>query len=250
MKTHRELVDGYLDASWALAMEQVAVRQGELAGALEERLARDPGAAVPRRTVKRCRAAIRRAFAPPPARRVRTVLTRVLIAAVLCGLLTTAACAVSPQFKAFLTHIFYSVAETFTSLTLRDPQIEDVAGMQGNTDQIYNGLRFEWLPEGYEYVDGEETERSRWVEFENERQEYIQIRVMGLAEAAAYTYDSESGEGERVAIGDYEGRLIDEGPYTLLFWVDEQRGEATMILASALPQEELLQLGESLRYEK
>ena len=85
MKTHRELVDGYLDASWALAMEQVAVRQGELAGALEERLARDPGAAVPRRTVKRCRAAIRRAFAPPPARRVRTVLTRVLIAAVLCG---------------------------------------------------------------------------------------------------------------------------------------------------------------------
>ena len=38
MKTHRELVEGYLDASWALAMEQVAVRQGELAGALEGRL--------------------------------------------------------------------------------------------------------------------------------------------------------------------------------------------------------------------
>ena len=247
MKTHRELVDGYLDASWALAMEQVAVRQGELAGALEERLARDPGAAVPRRTVKRCRAAIRRAFAPPPARRVKTVLTRVLIAAVLCGLLTTAACAVSPQFKAFLTHIFYSVAETFTSLTLRDPQIEDVSKSHGQAIEV-NGLRFEWLPEGYEYVDGEETERSRWVEFEDDRQEYIQIRVMGLAEAAAYTYDSESGEGERVAIGDYEGRLIDEGQYTLLFWVDEQRGEATMILASALPQEELFQLARALRY--
>ena len=249
MKTHRELVDGYLDASWALAMEQVAVRQGELAGALEERLARDPGAAVPRRTVKRCRAAIRRAFAPPPARRVRTVLTRVLIAAVLCGLLTTAACAVSPQFKAFLTHIFYSVAEAFTAFTLQDPQIEDVGALQGEA-QEFNGLRFEWMPEGYVYVDGEETERSRWVEFEDDRQEYIQIRVMGLAEAAAYTYDSESGEGEAVAIGDYEGRLIDEGQYTLLFWVDEQRGEATMILASALPQEELLQLAESLRYEK
>ena len=249
MKTHRELVDGYLDASWALAMEQVAVRQGELAGALEERLARDPGAAVPRRTVKRCRAAIRRAFAPPPARRVRTVLTRVLIAAVLCGLLTTAACAVSPQFKAFLTHIFYSVAETFTSLTLRDPQIEDVSKSHGQAIEV-NGLFLEWLPEGYEYVDGNETARLRRVDFQNGQEEYIQIRVMALTEASAYTYDSESGEGERVAIGDYEGRLIDEGPYTLLFWVDEQRGEATMILASALPQEELLQLGESLRYEK
>lgn len=249
MKTHRELVDGYLDASWALAMERVAVRQGELAGALEERLARDPGAAVPRRTVKRCRAAIRRAFAPPPARRVRTVLTRVLIAAVLCGLLTTAACAVSPQFKAFLTHIFYSVAEVFTAFTLQDPQIEDVGALQGEA-QEFNGLRFEWLPEGYEYVDGEETARLRRVDFQNGQEEYIQIRVMALTEASAYTYDSESGEGERVEIGDYEGRLIDEGQYTLLFWVDEQRGEATMILASALPQEELLQLGESLRYEK
>ena len=249
MKTHRELVDGYLDASWALAMERVAVRQGELAVALEERLARDPGAAVPRRTVKRCRAAIRRAFAPPPARRVRTVLTRVLIAAVLCGLLTTAACAVSPQFKAFLTHIFYSVAETFTSLTLRDPQIEDVSKSHGQAIEV-NGLFLEWLPEGYEYVDGNETARVRRVDFQNDQGEYIQIRVMALTETAAYTYDSESGEGERVAIGDYEGRLIDEGPYTLLFWVDEQRGEATMILASALPQEELLQLAESLRYEK
>ena len=249
MKTHRELVDGYLDASWALAMERVAVRQGELAGALEERLARDPGAAVPRRTVKRCRAAIRRAFAPPPARRVKTVLTRVLIAAVLCGLLTTAACAVSPQFKAFLTHIFYSVAETFTSFSLQDPEIENVGALQGHAGEI-NGLRFEWLPEGYEYVDGEETARLRRVDFQNSQEEYIQIRVMALTEASAYTYDSESGEGEAVAIGDYEGRLIDEGQYTLLFWVDEQRGEATMILASALPQEELLQLGESLRYEK
>lgn len=247
MKTHRELVDGYLDASWALAMEQVAVRQGELAGALEERLARDPGAAVPRRTVKRCRAAIRRAFAPPPARRVRTVLTRVLIAAVLCGLLTTAACAVSPQFKAFLTHIFYSVAEVFTAFTLQDPQIEDVGALQGEA-QEFNGLRFEWLPEGYEYVDGEETARLRRVDFQNGQEEYIQIRVMALTEASAYTYDSESGEGERVEIGDYEGRLIDEGQYTLLFWVDEQRGEATMILASALPQEELFQLARALRY--
>ena len=38
MKTHQELVDSYLDASWALAMEQVAIRQGDLARELEESL--------------------------------------------------------------------------------------------------------------------------------------------------------------------------------------------------------------------
>ena len=248
MKTHRELVDGYLDASWALAMERVAIRQGELAGALEEQLARDPDAAVPRRTVKRCRAAIRRAFAPP-ARRVKTVLTRVLIAAALCGLLTTAACAVSPRFKAFLTHIFYSVAETFTAFTLQDPQVEDIGALQGLAKEIH-GLRFEWLPEGYEYVDGEETERSQWAEFEDGQQGYIQVRVMGLTEASAYTYDSQSGESESVKVGDHEGRLTDGGGYLTLFWIDEQQGRVTVILATALPQEELLQLAESIRYEK
>ena len=247
MKTHRELVEGYLDASWALAMEQVAVRQGELAGALEERLARDPGAAVPRRTVKRCRAAIRRAFAPPPARRVRTVLTRVLIAAVLCGLLTTAVCAVSHQFKAFLTHIFYSVAETFTSLTLRDPQIEDVSKSHGQAIEV-NGLRFEWMPEGYEYVDGLETEKSQWVEFEDEECERIRVRVMAAEDASAYTYDSEDADGEPIEIGNHEGELIDEDGYLTLFWIDEQQGKVIIILATDLSEEGLLQLARALRY--
>ena len=245
MKTHRELVDGYLDASWALAMEKVAMRQGELAGELEKRLEQDPGAAVPRRTVKRCRAAIRKAFSQP-VRRVKTVLARVVIAAVLCGLLTTVACAISPDFKAFLTRIFYSVTETFTSFALRDPQVENVAGMQGNTDQMYNGLRFEWLPEGYEYVDGQETERLRRVEFENKMQDYIWIRVTNTDESSAYTYDSEVDTPIPVQIGELEGWLSVDGTSTSLFWVDDQQDKAIMILATNLPQEEILQLARAL----
>lgn len=247
MKTHRELVDGYLDASWALAMERVAIRQGDLAGELEDRLKQDPGAAVPRHTVKRCRAAIRRAFSPP-VKRAKAVLARVVIAAVLCGLLTTAACAISPDFKEFLTRIFYSVTETFTFFTLRDPQVEDVASMQGDTEQAYNGIRFEWLPEGYEYVNGEETGKSRWVEFANDKQGYIQIRVMDLTEASAYTYDSQNGVGDAVKVGDLEGRLTDENGYLTLFWVDEQQGRTAVILATALPEEELFQLARAMRY--
>ena len=246
MKTHRELVDGYLDASWALAMERVAIRQGELAGELAERLEQDPGTAVPRRTVKRCRAAIRRAFAPP-VKRAKAVLARVVIAAVLCGLLTTAACAISPNFKAFLTRIFYSVTETFTAFTLKDPQSEDVGALQGE-EKVFDGLRFEWLPEGYEYVDGEKTGRSQWVEFANDKQGYIQIRVMDLTEASAYTYDSQNGVGEAVKVGDLEGRLTDENGYFTLFWIDEQQGKTTVILSTALPKEELFQLARALRY--
>lgn len=246
MKTHRELVDGYLDASWALAMEKVAMSQGELAGELEKRLEQDPGAAVPRRTVKRCRTAIRKAFSQP-VRRVKTVLARVVIAAVLCGLLTTVACAISPDFKAFLTRIFYSVTETFTSFTMRDPKVEDVSKTHGQSFEI-NGLRFEWLPEGYEYVDGEETERLRRVEFENAEKDYIRVRVTNTSDSSAYTYDNEAKYPTKVQIGEFEGWLDEkEEGYTLL-WVDSERNKTIFVFSTNLPKKRLLQLAESLRY--
>lgn len=247
MKTHQELVDSYLDASWALAMEKVALRQGELAEELEERLKQDPEAAVPQHTVKRCRTAIRKAFAPPPVSRVKTVLARVVMAAVLCGLLTTAACAVSPQFKEFLTRIFYSVTEVFTAFTLQDPQTEDVGALQGHAYEI-NGIRFEWLPEGYEYVDGQETKRLRRVEFENDTQDYIWIRVTDVDESSAYTYDSAADNPAPVQIGEFEGWINEDGNSKALFWVDDQQDKAIIILATNLSQEGVLQLARALRY--
>ena len=247
MKTHRELLDGYVDASWALAMEKVAVRQGELAGDLEKQLEHDPEAEVPQHTVKRCRAAIRRAFAPPPAKRLKVILARVVIAAVLCGLLTTAAYAISPQFRDFLDKIFYSVTETFTSFTLRNPQVEDVSKTHGQAIEI-NGLFLEWLPEGYEYVDGQETERLQRVEFENEDQDYIRIRVTDADESSAYTYDSETDSPTQVQIGEFEGWLNKKEDGDTLFWVDNQRNKAIFIFATDLSQEGLLQLGCALRY--
>lgn len=244
MKTHRELLDGYVDASWALAMEKVAVRQGELAGDLEKQLEHDPEAEVPQHTVKRCRVAIRRAFAPP-VKRLKVILARVVIAAVLCGLLTTAAYAISPRFREFLDKIFHSVTETFTSFTLRDPQVEDVSKTHGQAIEI-NGLFLEWLPEGYEYVDGQETERLRRAEFENKMQDYIWIRVTNTDESSAYTYDSEADTPIPVQIGELEGWLSADGTSTSLFWVDDQQDKAIMILATNLPQEEILQLARAL----
>ncbi len=247
MKSHQELVDGYLDASWALAMEQVAIRKGNEAEALEETLAQDPNAAVPRHTVKRCRMLIRKAFAPPALKRVKGVLARAAIVAALCGIMTTAAYAVSPQFRAFLNRVFYFVTEHFTAFSIQNPEIEDVGAFQGELMEIH-GLRFEWLPEGYEYVDGKETERLRRVEFENAQQDYIQVRVMELTGSSGYTYNSENSQGESVKVGTHDGELIDENYRRTLFWVDEQRNKVVIVLATDLSQAGLLNLAESLRY--
>ena len=130
MKEHRQLLDSYQEASWALAMERVAVCQGEEAKALEEQLWDDPKAAVPQEIVDHCKATIRRKFAVPPIRRVKAGLTKVLVAAVVFALMTSVVCAFSPEFKSFLLRTFYSIADTFTSITFQEPKTENTVESQ------------------------------------------------------------------------------------------------------------------------
>lgn len=248
MKTHRELLDNYYEASWALAMEQVAVRQGERAKELQKQLEEDPEAEVPQHTVRRCRTAIRRAFAPSMGRRVRGVLTKVLVAAVLCAAMTTAACAFSPQFREFLSEIFSHVAQTFTAITFRNPQEEDVGASQGKIIYTGYGIELEWLPEGYEYVDGDESANMQKVEFINEQSESIRIRVTESKDASAYTYDSESGTTIPVEIGEFDGWIIEQEEYTAAFWVDEKTNKSVSIYVTDLSQDKLLLLACGLRY--
>jgi len=111
-----------------------------------------------------------------------------------------------------------------------------------------NGLRFEWLPEGYEYVDGEETERVRRVELENGEKDYIRVRVTNTSDSSAYTYDNEAKYPTKVQIGEFEGWLDEkEEGYTLL-WVDSERNKTIFVFSTNLPKKRLLQLAESLRY--
>lgn len=248
MKTHRELLDNYHEASWALAMERVAIRQGEEAKTLEERLDSDPAAAVPASTVEHCKTAIRRAFRPSRAKRGRAILSKVLIAAILCGVMTSAACAISPDFRAFLARVFYSVAQTFTAITLRDPKVEDVGAKQGNIVYTNHGLSFEWLPDGYEYKDGGETPKTQWVEFENFQADYLCVQIIGYDSASAYNFDSESGNVTTVAIGNFTGQLVEKEGQRSIYWVDNQQNKFIYIVATGLRQEELLQLARGLIY--
>lgn len=248
MKTHRELLDNYHEASWALAMERVAVRQGKEAEALEERLNNDPAAAVPRHTMERCQAAIRRAFRPAWRKRARKILSRTLIAAVLCGVMTSAACAISPDFREFLSRVFYSVAQTFTAITLRDPQVEDVGGIQKKPVYTKYGLRFEWMPEGYEPVDGNETAKMQWVDFENAQSGFIRVQVIAYDDTSVYNYDSESGTVTAVTIMGFTAQLVEEDGRLSLFWVDDQQSKFISIVSTSLLQEELLQFAQSLIY--
>lgn len=248
MRTHRELLDNYHQASWALAMERVAIRQGEEMKALEERLNSDPSAEVPASTVEHCKAAICRALRPAWRKRARRILSRILIAAVLCGIMTSAACAISPNFREFLARVFYSVAETFTAITLRDPRVEDVGATQGAIVYTNHGLIFEWLPDGYEYENGEETSQIQWVDFRKSQSEDIRIQVIKYNNSSTYNFDSELGDVETVVVGEFTGQLIEKDGKYSIYWVDSQQNEFVYITATGLSKERLLQFARGVIY--
>ena len=205
MKEHRRLLESYQELSWALAMEQVAIRQGEQARFLEEQLQNDPQAAVPQEIIDHGKNTIRKKFAAAPIKRVKGALAKALIAAVICALTISVACAFSPEFKEFLLRAFYSVAETFTSITFQDPEVENVVPETEKFEQTYHGLSFEWLPEGYGYVDGADTSNLQWVEFQNDQQDTISVRVANSKDWTAYNYDREVDTESMVMVGDYQG---------------------------------------------
>lgn len=248
MKKHRQLLDSYQEASWALAMDQVSLRQGQEAKALEEQLWNDPKSAVPQEIIDHCKATIRRKFAVSPIRRVKSMLSKVLVAAVICALMTSVACAFSPDFKAFLLRAFYSIAETFTSITFQGPQTENIVDAQEPLDLELHGLEFKWLPEGYEYVAGEETPISQWVDFTNEQSDMICFRVDSSEDRTAYNYNHEADTIIPVTVGTYPGQIIQNENGSTLIWVDSERMKAISIFATNLSQDKLLQLARSLRY--
>lgn len=248
MKTHRELLDNYHEASWCLAMEQVSIHQGKQAGVLEEELNDNPDAAVPQHTIDRCQQAIRTAFAPKVGKQVRRVLYRAVVAALLCAFLTMAAYAFSPRFREFLTGLFSYVTQTFTAVTLQDPHVENVVEQQDAIVYRGYGLELAWLPEGYWCADGKEDEKLRRVDFTDDQSNAIRIRVTNTESVTASTYDNETGTVTPVEVGQLDGWIVKSKESLMLRLIDEQAEKYVAIFASDLSQDHLIQLAKGLRY--
>ena len=83
----------------------------------------------------------------------------------ICALMTSVACAFLPELNVFLLRAFYSIADIFTSITFQDSKEGNLAEEQEPLELELHGLRFEWLPGDYEYVDGSEPPTAQRVDF-------------------------------------------------------------------------------------
>ena len=103
MTRREQLWETYEEAVFALLMDEAAEKEGRKLLEENERLKHDPAAAVPPEVDRRCRAAIRRAFARQRRGKIAVrswrILRRLCVAAVLCAILLTTAFAAFPQFR-------------------------------------------------------------------------------------------------------------------------------------------------------
>lgn len=103
MTRKEQLREQYEDALFALLMDEVAASEGNRALEENERLKRDPDAAVPEETQQKCLQFIEQQFRARSGRSARRtafqIFRNVSMVALLAALLFTAACAMSPVLR-------------------------------------------------------------------------------------------------------------------------------------------------------
>ena len=266
--TNREpLVEQYEDALFALLMEGVAEAEGEEALRLNEKLKSDPDAEVPEVMRRRCEKTIRTAFAKRQLRAMgRTSarwFTRVAVIAALCGLMFTAAFALSEGFRISTLNAIIQVTEYGTQIAFHQTShdAEDNAttpyGQNVNSHFLVN-----WLPDGYQLTDEYIGTELNTTVFSNDINSYISIENFHYSETTVYNFDTENTSKKEISICGHEATLyikdsdaVKEEYFSMpqiesemtLIWIDTTTHFIWQISATNLTEEEMIQVAEGIQ---
>lgn len=215
-----QLQDKFEDTVFALLMDDYAVSEGEKALQENERLKRDPTAAVPEKTRKRCEKTIQMYYAAKNARTAgRTTvktLRRVAVAGFAATLLFVSALAISPDFRIDTLNV---VIEIFEDRTIIQAEPGDLS-MPSSVEAV-------WLPEGYALESFDPGRAFSEVLYKTDSGKEIQINISSLNSSKAV--DSEGAEIGMFMINDIEAVSISKqgidgygNPYELnrVIWLD------------------------------
>ena len=214
------LQDNFENAVFALLMDDFAVSEGEKALQENERLKRDPTAAVPEKTRKRCKKTIQMYYAAKNARTAgRTTvktLRRVAVAGFVATFLFVSALAISPDFRNNTLNI---VIEIFEDRTIIQAEPGDFS--------MPSSVEAGWLPEGYVFESFDPGQAFSEVLYKTDSGKEILINISSLNSSKAI--DSEGAEIDTFIINDIEAVSISKqgidgygDPYELnrVIWLD------------------------------
>ena len=243
MTKRERLRENYEEALFALLMDEVAVAQGKEALEENERLKRNPDAAVPEQVTKKCLRVIRQCFRREKARfagrATWSIMKKVPFVAMLCTCLFVTAFAVSPQFRADTLNFVMETFEDELVLGFRSPN--------GNNEHLKPSkqkLGAHWIPEGF-YLDTEMNEVTFiYYEYLSETG-YIDI-TMYLTNSVSAMIDTEDAIVTDININGNRAKMISKLDENHIVWGNEEEEYVMEIMTAGLDKESLIKIAENL----
>ena len=240
--TRQELLkEQYEDALFALLMDNFAAAQGKAAWEENERLKRDPGAAVPLPVQQRCLKQISRHFSRQYFRSVgRTcsrVVNRIAIVALISILLLTTAFALSPTFRSHALNLMINTLDDRTNLQV----------FAKNSFRTIEKCQIvaNWLPNGYILDSQGNHSQGSWNQYRTQDEQIIQIETT-LNQSTIVSIDTEDAAVESIEISDGTALLSQKGNMLQLAWLDEWTGVLWTIYGEGISKSDIIQIAENV----
>lgn len=241
--TRQELLkEQYEDALFALLMDNFSAAQGKAAWEENERLKRDPAAAVPLPVQQRCLKQISRHFSRQYFRSVgktcSRVVNRIAIVALISILLLTTAFAISPTFRLNTLNLMISTLDDRTNLQL----------FTGNTDfQPIEECQImaHWLPDGYTLDSRENYSRGIWNQYRSQNNQIIQISAT-TNENLIVSIDTEDADTDSITIHDNKALLSQKDDTLQIAWLDQLTHVLWTIYGEGISKSDIIQIAENV----
>lgn len=241
--TRQELLkEQYEDALFALLMDNFSAAQGKAAWEENERLKRDPAAAVPLPVQQRCLKQISRHFSRQYFRSVgRTcsrVVNRIAIVALISILLLTTAFAISPTLRSHALNLMISTLDDRTNLQFfaesKDSQTSE------NLQIVAN-----WLPDGYVLDSQKNDSRGTWNQYRSQNEQIIQIDA-AIRENSIVSIDTEDADTDSITIHDNKALLSQKDDTLQIAWLDQLTHVLWTIYGEGISKSDIIQIAENV----
>jgi len=255
MSRDEMLKSNYEDALFALLMNSIAEEEGKALLEENERLMDDPDAELPERLDRRCRAAIKRAFAKQDRRSVVSVTARVFskvaVAASVAMLLFGTAYASFPEVRVRTLNLLIEVSDVSTSLTFGEKN--DMSPTNRNsqyTDYTLLGYQIPQLPSDFVVIHEEQTMQSATIEFSNGTEASIVFRVL-IGSNASYSVDTEDADSmNNIRIHEFDGLLVCKAERVQLVWGDTENELFIEVLSYGVDSAYVVNIAESMIFSE
>lgn len=249
MARQDEIHRQYEEAMFALMLDRVTEEEGQELLKQAERLNRDPTAAVPGELDQKCRRIIGKAGEKERWEHARRctikTLRRVVMVAILAGMLFAVAYATIPEVRVGVRNLVLTMNEDSTDLSLQPVGLDDEE-KEGNPLYRYT------LPEVPKEFDRkivcDEGSWYRMYCYETSEKDFFRISLTQGDESTNYGIDTEDAIVTSIIMNGYKGICAEKNGTVQVAWADTERMIFISLYSTELDKESVLKLAEAVQY--